>query len=717
MAATAHVPTRATTTEPVLQVKDLNVQFKTEDGIVHAVRDLSFDLYPGKALGIVGESGSGKSVTALSIMGLLDPTARTDGTVMLDGINLLDLSDKQMCAHRGKDIAMIFQDPLSSLTPVFSIGRQISDALRIHNPEWSKRKIRDRVIELLELVGIPSPETRIDSFPHQLSGGMRQRVMIAIAIANNPRVLICDEPTTALDVTIQAQILDLIRVAQKETGCAVIFITHDLGILAGLADEMIIMYAGRAVEKAEVDELYTHQWMPYTMGLLAAVPRVDQHRDEALVPIEGHPPNLIMEPTACSFAPRCPLAIEACHQRVPRLKELADNHQAACIRGEELRDQSLNARDVFRPPVIPQGQFYGVPRDERETVLDVRNVVRHFPFTKGSIVKRRIGTVKAVDGVSFDIRQGECFALVGESGCGKTTTLLEIMDRAGDQTGTISVCGRDHRSKAAVRDSRADVQIVFQDPMAALDPRFTVYEVLAEPLQAHGWAPDKVRERVFELMRTVGLVPDMANRFPAQFSGGQRQRIGVARALALKPKLLVLDEPVSALDVSIQAGMINLLDQLRAELGLSYLIVAHDLSVIRHISDRVGVMYLGRIVEIGDTNEVFDDPRHPYTRALLSAIPVPDPQVERNRRRVVLAGDLPSPTDDLSGCPFATRCPQYALLGPDEQKVCSSRRPELTADGRDRLHACHFPQSGEIGSRIPGGHDGHPGRALEKEGD
>lgn len=717
MTATAHVPARGATTEPVLQVENLNVRFKTEDGIVHAVRDLSFDLFPGKALGIVGESGSGKSVTALSIMGLLDPTARTGGKVMLDGINLLDLNDKQMCAHRGKDIAMIFQDPLSSLTPVFSIGRQIGDALRIHNPDWTKKQVKDRIIELLKLVGIPSPETRMNSFPHQFSGGMRQRVMIAIAIANNPRILICDEPTTALDVTIQAQILDLIRVAQEETGCAVIFITHDLGILAGLADEMIIMYAGRAVEKAMVDELYAHQWMPYTMGLLAAVPRVDQHRDEALVPIEGNPPNLIEESTACSFAPRCPLAVEACHQGVPPLEELAPSHFAACVRGQELRDEGLDAREVFKPPVIPKGRFHDIPRSERQTVLSVDNVVRHFPFTKGSIVKRRIGTVRAVDGVSFDIREGECFALVGESGCGKTTTLLEIMDRSGDQTGTITICGRDNHSKASVRDSRADVQIVFQDPMAALDPRFTVFEVLAEPLQAHGWPPEKVRERVFELVRTVGLVPDMANRFPAQFSGGQRQRIGVARALALKPKLLVLDEPVSALDVSIQAGMINLLDQLRAELGLSYLIVAHDLSVIRHISDRVGVMYLGRMVEIGETNEVFDDPRHPYTRALLSAIPVPDPQVERNRRHVVLEGDLPSPIDDLPGCPFVTRCPQYALLGPDEQKVCSSRRPELVEEGRDRLHACHFPPSGEIGARLPGGRDYRPGHALEKEGD
>lgn len=683
---------------PVLQVKDLNVRFKTENGIVHAVRGVNFDLLPGKALGIVGESGSGKSVTALAIMQLLDPNARVEGEILYNGKNLLDLSDKQMCEYRGKDIAMVFQDPLSSLTPVFTIGKQIGDALRIHNPSWSKTQIDDRIIELLKLVGIPSAESRVNSYPHEFSGGMRQRVMIAIAIANNPRVIICDEPTTALDVTIQAQILELIRIAQRETQAAVIFITHDLGVLAGIADDMIVMYAGKPVESAPVDELYEKQWMPYTMGLLAAVPRVDQKSDSALVPIEGNPPNLINLPQGCSFASRCPLADDHCRAVSPDLRSLSNTHKAACHKSEMLKANALDAHEVFKAPIIPESKYAGIPRDQREKVIELEGVKRHFPFMKGSLIKRRVGTVKAADGVSFDIREGECFALVGESGCGKTTTLLEILDFNADQEGKITVGSVTNRNPSSkdLMELRNTVQIVFQDPMAALDPRFTVFEVLAEPLVTHGWSSTKVKQRVFEILKLVGLMPDMANRFPAQFSGGQRQRIGIARALALNPKLLVLDEPVSALDVSIQAGMINILDELRSELGLSYLIVAHDLSVIRHISDRVAVMYLGKIVEMGECGEVFDNPKHPYTRALLSAIPIPDPKKEKHRQHILLEGDLPSPLETINGCSFVSRCPLFNLLDKEKQAKCLNVPPVLISDGVDRQHACHFANEAEV---------------------
>lgn len=668
-------------TDAVLSVRDLNVSFNTENGVVHAVRGVDFDLLPGKTLGIVGESGSGKSVTSLAIMGLLPATAEIKGSVRLHGKELLGLSDKAMCAYRGNELSMVFQDPLSSLTPVYTVGTQIIEALTIHHPGMSKQAKEARAVELLAMVGIPSPKDRLKAFPHEFSGGMRQRVMIAIAIANNPRVLIADEPTTALDVTIQAQVLEVLHTAQEETGAAVVMITHDLGVVAGMADDIMVMYAGKPVETGAVEDIYYNPRMPYTMGLLGAVPRVDVAEKASLVPIEGIPPNLIHTPTGCSFAPRCPLASEACLDGEPALAPVAGSslHRAACIKSGSLGGE-VDVHDIFSAPLVPVSEFDSIPRGERTTVLQLKDVRKHFPLTKGALLKRRIGTVKAVDGLSFDIREGECFSIVGESGSGKTTTLLEIMEFHKDQDGEVVIGGLSNKQAADARTKsamRRELQMVFQDPTGALDPRFTVYEVLAEPLQNAGMDRQAIKKRIMELMKLVGLQPDHVNRFPNQFSGGQRQRIGIARALAVNPKLVVLDEPVSALDVSVQAGVINLLDKLRAELGLSYLLVAHDLSVVRHISNRVAVMYLGKIVEIGEVDRVFDNPRHPYTRALLSAIPVPDPRVERTRERIILQGDLPSPLDAPKGCNFATRCPVFAALPAAKKEKCLTLEPPL----------------------------------------
>ncbi|TLM83983.1 ABC transporter ATP-binding protein [Pseudarthrobacter sp. NamE2] len=709
-----HVAGLHSPTDAVLSVRDLHVRFNSENGVVHAVRGVDFDLMPGKTLGIVGESGSGKSVTSLAIMGLLPGTADISGSVRLRGRELLGLSDKAMCEYRGNELSMVFQDPLSSLTPVYTVGTQISEALTIHNPTMSRHAKEVRAAELLAMVGIPSPNDRLKAFPHEFSGGMRQRVMIAIAIANNPRVLIADEPTTALDVTIQAQVLEVLHTAQEETGAAVVMITHDLGVVAGMADDIMVMYGGKPVETGPVDEIYYNPRMPYTMGLLGAVPRVDAAEKSSLVPIEGMPPNLLHEPTACSFAPRCPLASEACLAGEPALAPVpgVPRHHAACIKSEALGGD-VDVLDIFAAPPVPASRFDAIPRDERATVLQLKDIRKHFPLTKGSLLKRRIGTVKAVDGLSFDIREGECFSIVGESGSGKTTTLLEIMEFHKDQDGEVVIGGISNKQAADSRARNAmrrELQMVFQDPTGALDPRFTVYEVLAEPLQNAGMDRQAIRKRIMELMKLVGLQPDHVNRFPNQFSGGQRQRIGIARALAVNPKLVVLDEPVSALDVSVQAGVINLLDKLRAELGLSYLLVAHDLSVVRHISNRVAVMYLGKIVEIGEVDRVFDQPRHPYTRALLSAIPVPDPQVERTRERIILKGDLPSPLDAPKGCNFATRCPVYAALPPAKQEKCRTLEPPLEAVAPsaaaraleagpvsvpDQRFACFFPD-GEL---------------------
>ena len=713
-----HIAGLHSPSDAVLSVRDLNVSFNSENGSVHAVRGVDFDLMPGKTLGIVGESGSGKSVTSLAIMGLLPSTAEISGSVRLKGQELLGLSDKAMCAYRGNDIAMVFQDPLSSLTPVYTVGAQITEALTIHNPGMSKAAKETRAVELLAMVGIPSPRNGLRAFPHEFSGGMRQRVMIAIAIANNPRVLIADEPTTALDVTIQAQVLEVLHTAQEETGAAVVMITHDLGVVAGIADDIMVMYAGKPVETGSVDDIYYDPRMPYTMGLLGAVPRVDVAEKSSLVPIDGIPPNLLHTPTGCSFAPRCPLVTDACLDGEPPLSPVPGTgyHQAACIKSGSL-GADVDVHEVFSAPPVPVSSFDRIPRGERSTVLELRDVRKHFPLTKGALLKRRIGTVKAVDGLSFDIREGECFSIVGESGSGKTTTLLEIMEFHKDQDGEVIIGGISNKQAADAKTKsamRREMQMVFQDPTGALDPRFTVYEVLAEPLQNAGLSKPDIKKRIMELMKLVGLQPDHVNRFPNQFSGGQRQRVGIARALAVNPKLVVLDEPVSALDVSVQAGVINLLDKLRAELGLSYLMVAHDLSVVRHISNRVAVMYLGKIVEIGEVDRVFDNPRHPYTRALLSAIPVPDPQFERTRERIILQGDLPSPLDAPKGCNFATRCPVFAALPAAKQEKCLTLEPPLEAvqpsaaveileagpaPTPDQQFACFFPD-GELDEQM-----------------
>jgi peptide/nickel transport system ATP-binding protein len=626
--------------DPVMSVRNLCVSFNTEAGVVHAVRDVSFDLWGGRTLGIVGESGSGKSVTALSLIGLLDDNAHVAGSVKLDGEELIGKSDEEMSKIRGTRISMIFQDPLSALTPMFSIGDQLAEALLIHNPDMPKDEVRERCIELLTLVGITDPENRLDAYPHEFSGGMRQRVVIAIAIANNPDIIIADEPTTALDVTIQAQILDILKVAQRETGAAVVLITHDLGVVAGTADDVMVMYAGRAVERASIDTLFERPSQPYTMGLLGAVPKPHMPAEHRLVPIKGNPPSLAAIPAGCPFSPRCPMATDECRKTEPDLLPLeeGEGHLVSCHHMDEIRDKHLTYADVYPAlePLLPK--WADVPRDQRPVVLEVKDLVKTFPIQGKGLIRRNKGTMTAVDHASFTIHEGETLALVGESGSGKSTTLMQIMDLVVPEEGSITVLGKKTSELKSARDRRElrrNLQIIFQDPMSSLDPRMPIYDVLAEPLEAQGWDKNKINKRIGELMYLVGINPDYVDRFPSQFSGGQRQRIAIARALATSPKLLLLDEPIASLDVSIQAGIINLLEDLQVQLKISYLFVAHDLAVIRHISDTVAVMHLGKIVEYGDTEEVFTNPQDPYTKALLSAIPIPDPKVERTRERLV----------------------------------------------------------------------------------
>lgn len=605
---------------PLLEVTDLAVTFATGGDPVTAVRGVSYRVEPGEVVAMVGESGSGKSVSAMAVVGLLPEYARVRGSVRLHDTELLGLDDDAMSRFRGKTVGMVFQDPMSALTPVYTVGDQIAEAIEIHQPRVGRRAARHRAVELLELVGIAQPERRARAFPHELSGGERQRVVIAIAIANDPDLLICDEPTTALDVTVQAQILEVLKTARDVTGAGVLIITHDLGVVAEFADRALVMYAGRVVESAEVHELYRDRRMPYTVGLLGSVPRLDAAQGTRLVPIPGAPPSLAGLDPGCPFAPRCPLAIDECRLEEPELLPVGADHRAACIRTDQVGGRS--AADIYGVSTTAES----VRPDDSSVVVRVRDLTKTYRLTSG-VLRRRAGEVRAVDGVSFELRQGRTLGIVGESGSGKSTTLHEILELTGPQSGSIEVLGTDVTtlSSASRRSLRRDIQVVFQDPVASLDPRLPVFELLAEPLRANGFDKGRTNARVAELLEIVGLRRADAIRYPAEFSGGQKQRIGIARALALQPKILALDEPVSALDVSIQAGIINLLLDLQALFGLSYLFVSHDLSVIKHLAHEVVVMRSGTVVERGDSRQVFDNPQHEYTRQLLDAVPRPDP--------------------------------------------------------------------------------------------
>ena len=670
----------------LIEIRNLSVTFPSEAGTVRAVRDVSLDIRAGEVLGIVGESGSGKTVMSLSMIGLLAESATITGSISYNGINLLDLNDNEMSRYRGKDIAMVFQDPLSALNPVHTIGRQIAEALHIHS-DISKDGALKRAVELLEIVGIPRPSERAQSYPHEFSGGMRQRVMIALAIANQPKVILADEPTTALDVTVQAQILDVLKTARDMTGAAVVLVTHDLGVVAGLADRVAIMYAGKVVEIGGVEEVYASPAMPYTVGLLRSIPRVDAVGSSRLTSIDGAPPSPVALPPGCAFAPRCPAAAPQCDAAVPTLTPVSPTRMTACVRQSEITAlQQSGSLFVDGPAHVASAATSDA------IALEVCGLKKTFPLLKGSVLRRRVGSVYAVDGVDLMLHEGRSLALVGESGCGKTTTLLEILNMVAPEAGTITVLGRNvaELSRKQRLEMRKDLQIVFQDPFASLDPRLPIGDAIAEPLDNFGMPKVEQNQRVMELLELVGLQRDHASRYPSEFSGGQRQRIAIARSLALNPKVIALDEPVSALDVSVRAGVLNLLAELQEKLKLSYLFVSHDLAVVQHVADDIAVMYLGGIVESGPVDEVFAKPQHPYTQALLSAVPIPDPKVERVRKRIILQGDLPSPANPPAGCRFHTRCQVRATLPAEVAATCVSDRPELVLRNAS-LVACHAP--------------------------
>ena len=656
----------------VLSVRDLRVRFPTEEGTLQAVDGVSFDVHENEILAVVGESGSGKTVTMLAALGLLPPTAEVSGGVFFNGQDVLGLPERTLNRLRGRRLAIVFQDALSALNPVQRIGYQIAEAITIHDHDVPRSRVRERTIELLELVGIPDAAARANSYPHELSGGMKQRIVMAMAMANDPDVLIADEPTTALDVTIQAQVLEVLRRVQERTRAAIVLVTHDLGIVAGLVDRVAVMYAGRLVETAGAREVFSLAAHPYTRGLLASLPRIDRHRSTSTLPgIKGQPPSLVAVPSGCPFHPRCPRAElpAPCSTLTPDLGPLQPGHGAACHFAAEERPAPVLSPARDRGPDV---------REPGEVVLEVNDLVKHFRARRGA-------EVHAVCGVSFTVGRGETLGLVGESGCGKTTTARLVLNLVPATAGSVRYGGQDVLAARgrALRALRRQMQVVFQDPYASLNPRRSVGSIIAAPLRVHGLYGDGGKARVRELLELTGLEPAHANRFPHEFSGGQRQRISIARALALEPQLLVLDEPVSALDVSVRAGIVNLLEDLQDRLGLAYLFIAHDLAVVGHISDRIAVMYLGKIVETGTRDDVLIRPSHPYTQALLSAVPIPDPQLDAARTRIVLAGDLPSATSPPSGCRFRTRCWKA-------QDICSAEEPALIDRGQGHPVACHL---------------------------
>jgi peptide/nickel transport system ATP-binding protein len=728
---------------PVLDIENLSTHIKLTSSVVQAVGNIDMRVEAGETLGIVGESGCGKSMTGLSIMGLLPPGGSiVGGSIKLDGRELVGLKQEDLRQVRGNEIAMIFQDPLTSLDPTKTIGYQVAEPVRLHRGV-SKSAALDRAVEVLSLVGLPKPKERLEDYPHQLSGGLRQRVMIAMALANEPKLLIADEPTTALDVTIQAQILALLRDLKERLGMAMLLITHDMGVIAGHADRVNVMYAGRVVETAEVRQLFNEMHHPYTQALLASIPQLDQDADKALHAIAGLPPDLSHPPEGCRFAARCTRATDKCRSEEPSLSGKTYEHRFSCwhpvdgplvlevigASGPDAASTGLAGADTGSIREASAGDRAGLaddapladaaPGETREAeavvvaaglevtadgrlevtartvaangdaaapLLELHHLVKEFPITAG-VLQRKVGAVHAVSDVSFSVPAGTTFGLVGESGCGKTTIGKVIVALEKPNSGSVTLGGVDvsKLSGGELRRKRRDLQLMFQDPHSSLDPRMRVGAIIGEPLAIQRMGSKRAqRDRVFELLSEVGLPRTAVERYPHEFSGGQRQRIGLARALTLNPRLIVADEPVSALDVSIRAQVLNLMKRLQASHGLTYVVISHDLAVVKYMAERIGVMYLGKLVELGSGDDIYQRAAHPYTAGLIATIPVPKPAQERAKKGAAIRGELPSPVNPPSGCRFRTRC-QFA------QEICAAEEPLLRSFGPGHVAACHFP--------------------------
>jgi peptide/nickel transport system ATP-binding protein len=775
---------------PVLDIQDLSTHIKLTSSVVQAVGNVDLRIDAGETLGVVGESGCGKSMTGLSIMGLLPPGGSiVGGSIKLEDRELVGLRQEELRRVRGNDVAMIFQDPLTSLDPTKTIGYQVAEPVRLHRGA-SRAEALDRAVEVLSLVGLPRPKERLKDYPHQLSGGLRQRVMIAMALANEPKLLIADEPTTALDVTIQAQILALLRDLKERLGMAMLLITHDMGVIAGHADRVNVMYAGRVVETADVRELFNRMHHPYTQALLASIPQLDQDANKALHAIPGLPPDLAHPPQGCRFAARCPRATDKCRAEEPSLSGQTYEHRFSCWHpvdgplalavigegGPDAVSTGLATSDAqavaeaalptdkagYTPEFVPDAPLADAAPTDGEApeaaataeetaeetqgaeagqgaqgvqgvqgvgaivvaaglemtadgrlevtertlevatngdgavpLLQITNLVKEFPITSG-VLQRKVGAVHAVSDVSLSVSAGTTFGLVGESGCGKTTIGKVIVALEKPNSGSVTLDGMDVSKLhgGELRRKRRDLQLMFQDPHSSLDPRMRVGAIIGEPLAVqHLGSRRAQRDRVFELLGEVGLPRNAVERYPHEFSGGQRQRIGLARALTLNPRLIVADEPVSALDVSIRAQVLNLMKRLQTSHGLTYVVISHDMAVVKYMAERIGVMYLGKLVEVGSAQDIYERAAHPYTAGLIAAIPVPKPTVERAKKGAAIRGELPSPVNPPSGCRFRTRCP-FA------QELCAAEEPLLRSFGPGHMAACHFPLQTPDGSDV-----------------
>lgn len=660
----------------LLNINNLSVHFYTYVGVVKALEELNLNIFQREILGLVGETGCGKSVTARSILRLIPhpPAKIIKGKIFFEGKNLLELKEREMKNIRGKKISMIFQEPMSSLNPVFKIGEIISEVIMFHQ-EKDKKEALKMATKILKEVNMA--ESSINMYPYELSGGMRQRAMIALALSCKPDILIADEPTTALDVTIQAQILKLLKKLVIKRGISILLITHNLGVAAQICDRVAVMYAGTIVENATTKAVFKNPQHPYTSGLFNSIPRLDDNRKRLDI-IKGDVPTLISPPSGCAFHPRCPKAISICSQKKPRAIEIEPNHWVSCFVPGKKNNQQISTA-VSNLPDMKKLQI--ISSQKEENVLKVCGLKKYFPLKQGIFLKEQ-KIIKAVDGINFSIKKGEIMGLVGESGCGKSTTAYLILQLISPTEGDILFKGKSLKliNNKELRKVRQKIQMCFQDPQASLDPRMTIKNIIGEPLKnykiAHG---EELREKVKSLLKEVGLNQEHLNRYPHEFSGGQRQRIGLARALALDPDFLVLDEPTSALDVSVQAKILNFLLDLQEKRGLTYLFISHNLSVIKFVSQQIGVMYLGKIIELASKKDLFSSPLHPYTQILLDSIPVADLSYEIKD----FQGEVPNPIDLPHGCRFNPRC-KWA------RPICREEEPILKEKSKGHFVACHL---------------------------
>jgi peptide/nickel transport system ATP-binding protein len=700
-------------TGPLLEVDRLGISYHVRGGRLQALSDVTFAVEAGEIVGVVGESGCGKSTLASALLQLLPPNGDiSSGRVSLRGRDLSSLSGDEMRDLRGRELAMIFQDPLTSLNPVFTIGRQMMDVQRAHRRDSGRGELRRRAIELLGDVGIPDAEQRLGDYPHQFSGGMRQRIMIAMALLLEPALLIADEPTSALDVTLEAQIVELLRRLRESHGTAILFVSHDLGVVSNVCDRVIVMYAGRAVEQGTTEQIFAQPRHPYTQALLAAVPSA-RLRGGRLATIPGRVPSLSALPPGCAFNPRCPLAQDACRSEVPRDLRLDDGARVLChIYDPEsaYRSEAVvggdETGDVAAAEAVAALTHAGVGADEAaaatvasdEVLVRVEGVSTHFGGRRGLLARLAGGTgqgaVRAVDGVDLELRRGEVLGLVGESGSGKTTLGRTILGLEPATSGRIVFDGQSMTdlSRVQFRRLRRRAQMIFQDPYSSLSPRLRVAYLLTEPYRIND-IPEDQRHEVDELLQMVELSSEQAQKYPHELSGGQARRVGIARALSLNPEFLVADEPTSGLDVSAAAAVLNLMKDLGRRFGLTYLIITHNLNVVGYIADRIAVMYLGQIVEVGPGERVLNAPAHPYTVGLLSAISEPDP-TRRDRRKLLVPGEIPSPRNPPPACRFHTRCP----LATD---VCRTEAPPLAAIEARHAVACHHTEQVRAGVLAP----------------